>query len=108
MKPAKDKVGFFGLDVYCLWESMSEVMPLLKGAGNSVVRAAQKVQDCFKPYSADAQEYALAVANLKDDCRAETSQFWRTIQKITEGKPAKDEADFVMEQNALVALNGER
>lgn len=107
-KAAKDKVGFFGLDVYCLWESMSEVMPYLRGAETSVVKAANKVHDCFKPYSADAQEYAVAVANLKDDCRAETNRFWRSIQKLSDDKTTKNEADFVMEQNALVALNGER
>lgn len=107
-KSANDKVGFFGLDVYCMWESMSEVMPYLEGAETSVVKAAQKVHNCFQPYSADAQDYAIAVANMKDDCRAETNRFWRSIKKFTEGKPTRNEADFVMEQNALVALNGER
>jgi erythromycin esterase-like protein len=107
-KPAADKVGFFGMDVYCLWESMTEVMPYLQGAESSVVKAAQKVHSCFKPYSADAQQYALAVANLEDDCRSETSRFWRSVQKFTEDKPAANEKNFVLQQNALVALNGER
>ena len=107
-KPAKDKVGFFGLDVYCLWESMAEVMPYLPASEPSVLKAAEKVHKCFQPYNADAQEYALAVANLEEDCRTETSRFWRSVQKITEKKAERNEGDFVMEQNALVALNGER
>ncbi len=83
-------------------------MPYLKEAGPSIVKAANKVHDCFQPYNADAQQYALAVANLEDGCRTETSRFWRSVQKLTEEKTAKTESDFVMEQNALVALNGER
>ncbi len=107
-KAAKDKVGFFGLDVYCLWESMTEVMPYLRTSEPSVLKAAEKVHKCFQPYSADAQQYALAIANLEDDCHTETSRFWRSVHKITGKKAERNEGDFVMEQNALVALNGER
>lgn len=82
-KSEKDKVGFFGLDVYCPWESMTEVMPFLPASEPSVLKAAEKVHKCFQPYRADAQQYALAVANLDEDCRTETSQFWRSVQKIT-------------------------
>jgi hypothetical protein len=63
-KPTENKVGFFGLDVYCLWESMAELMPYIKEAEPSVVKAAQKVHACFQPFSTDAQEYAMAVAPL--------------------------------------------
>jgi erythromycin esterase-like protein len=107
-KPAENKIGFFGLDVYCLWESMTEVMPYLKGAEPNVLKAAQKVHSCFQPFNADAALYAQAVVNMESDCRTETSRFWGAVQKLTKDKPAKSEADFVMEQNALVALNGER
>ncbi|WP_247234433.1 erythromycin esterase family protein [Telluribacter sp. SYSU D00476] len=104
---ANNKIGFFGLDVYCLWESMTELMPYIQNADPKLVQAAQKVHQCFQPFSADAQQYAMAVANASADCRDETSRLWSTISKQGEGK-AKTEAQFVAEQNALVALNGER
>ncbi|MDB5193743.1 MAG: protein-L-isoaspartate O-methyltransferase [Segetibacter sp.] len=107
-KSANEKIGFFGLDVYCLWESMTEVMPYLPRNEAGVVKAAQKVQACFKPYNADAEKYALAVANQNEGCQVETNRFWRSVQKFTEDKRVKTEDHFVMEQNALVALNGER
>jgi erythromycin esterase len=59
---AQEKVGFFGLDVYCLWESMQELMPYIQG-NDSLTRMAQQVQQCFRPYSADPMQYAYAVAN---------------------------------------------
>lgn len=108
-KPDTAKVGFFGLDVYCLWESMTELMPYLKRAeaDASVLKVAKKVHQCFQPYSTDPQQYAMAVANASANCRTEVKRLWRSIRKRADGKP-KNEAHFVMEQNALVALNGER
>src|SRR5215211_875905 len=46
-KPATDKAGFYGLDVYCLWESMQELMPYIAG-NDSLTRMAQAVQQCFQ------------------------------------------------------------
>src|SRR5215203_7073122 len=101
---AVGKVGFYGLDVYCLWESMQELMPYIQG-NDSLMRMAQAVQQCFRPYSADAMEYAYAVANASADCRAQTQRLWQAVVNYTGA--AKTEAAFVMQQNALVALNGE-
>ncbi|WP_205502265.1 erythromycin esterase family protein [Rufibacter psychrotolerans] len=107
-KPAAQKVGFYGLDVYCLWESMTELMPHLQGDA-ALVKAARQVHQCFQPFSADAMQYAQAVANASANCRAETSRLWREVQKRSEATgAAKTEEQFVAEQNALVALNGER
>jgi erythromycin esterase len=107
-KSPDEKAGFFGLDVYCLWESMTELMPYLQEADPSLIRAAQKVHSCFQPFGADAQEYAVAVARSMANCQNETNQLWKWVQKSLENKPKKQEADFVAEQNVLVTLNAER
>ncbi|HEX8334109.1 MAG TPA: erythromycin esterase family protein [Segetibacter sp.] len=106
-KSEKSKIGFFGLDVYCLWESMTELTPYLKGKDAAVVNAAKKVHQCFQPYSSDPQDYAMAVANTDVSCRAETNRLYQTVRKITGGN-YENEDELVMEQNAAVALNGER
>lgn len=106
-KPAGDKVGFYGLDVYCLWESTTELMPYLQGADSSVINAAQGVRQCFQPFSSDAQDYGYAVANASANCRVQTTNLWNAITGITGNGTAKNEAHFVMQQNALVALNAE-
>ncbi|WP_084523904.1 erythromycin esterase family protein [Adhaeribacter aquaticus] len=106
--PANAKVGFFGLDVYCLWESMTELMPYIKN-NPDLTKAAREVHQCFQPYSADPIDYARAVVNASANCRAETNRLWKGIEnqeKTTGG--SKSEAQFVAEQNALVAYNGER
>jgi len=100
------KIGFYGLDVYCLWESMTELMPYLKGVDPSVQQAAIKVHSCFQPYSADAYQYAVAIRDASANCRGETNRLWQSVKKLT-GEMATNEREFVMQQNALVALNGE-
>jgi len=106
--PAASKVGFFGLDVYCIWESMTELMPYLQGEP-SLLQAAKEVHACFQPFSADPLQYAQAVANASANCRAETHRLWRAVQRQSEAAAtAKNEVQFVAEQHALVALNGER
>ncbi|WP_245652273.1 erythromycin esterase family protein [Rufibacter tibetensis] len=107
-KTAPEKVGFYGLDVYCLWESMTELMPYIKD-NPDLTKAARGVHKCFQPYSADAMQYAQAVANASANCRAQTARLWKEIRQQKPGESARQtEAQFVAEQNALVALNGER
>jgi erythromycin esterase-like protein len=107
-KDAKAKIGFYGLDVYCLWESMAEIMPYLPHTHSTLQQAAQKVHQCFQPYSADAVEYARAVMNTEATCRQETSRLWNTVEKLATSPALDDESRFVIQQNALVAYNGER
>jgi erythromycin esterase len=105
-RPAAGKAGFYGLDVYCLWESAQELMPYLQD-NDSLRQMAQQVQQCFRPFSADPGDYAYAVANASANCRQQTERLWQGIWNFTGRQTAKDEARFVMQQNALVALNGE-
>lgn len=100
------KVGFYGLDVYCLWESMQELMPYIQG-NDSLMRMAQDVRKCFQPFSADPMQYAYSVMNASENCRTQTQRLYQAILNYTGGKTATNEAHFVMQQNALVALNGE-
>jgi len=106
-KAPGDQVGFYGLDVYCLWESMQELMPYIQG-NDSLMRMAQQVQQCFRPYSTDPMEYAYAVANENANCRTQTEKLHRAVMSYTGGTAATTEANFVMQQNTLVAFNGEQ
>lgn len=107
-KSEDEKVSFYGLDVYCLWESMQELIPYLPKTEKKAIRAARRVNNCFRPFTDDGQEYALAVAGASANCRTATYNLWKQIQEITPDGESKTEAHFVMEQNALVAKNAER
>lgn len=106
-KAPAQKSGFFGLDVYCLWESMQELLPHVQHNAELTAMASQ-VNKCFRPFSADPVQYAYAVAQASAACSTGTENLWQAVIKQTGNATPADEARFVMQQNALVALNGER
>lgn len=106
-KPANEKVGFYGLDVYCLWESYQELMPYLPPSDAGIIQASQQVRQCFSPFSADAQQYGYAVANASANCRSQATNLWNLILAKTGNATATSEPQFVMQQNALVVKNAE-
>jgi erythromycin esterase-like protein len=55
----RDKVGFYGLDVYSLWESFDEVLKYLENKDLKTKKAALDAFNCFEPYKR-GEEYARA------------------------------------------------
>src|SRR5207248_2426621 len=108
-RPEDEKVGFYGLDVYSLWDSLRAVMRYLKEKGDpAALAAARRAVRCFEPYGEDAQEYARATMLVPDACRDEAVALLRELRARV---PAADgdgrDAFFVAEQNALVVKNAE-
>src|SRR5690606_762682 len=72
-----------------------------------LTKMADQLRSCFRPYSADPIEYTMAVAAAAPTCTTTTRKLYQAIFKKTDGNTATNENDFVMQQNALVAYNGE-
>jgi len=51
-------VGFYGLDVYSLWESLYAVFDYLQEHHPDAFEIARKAMRCFEPYGEDPQRYA--------------------------------------------------
>jgi erythromycin esterase len=62
------KAGFYGLDVYSLWESLEAVIQYLRNNYPDAVHAAIRAYKCFEPYSRDVQEYAKASVFVPETC----------------------------------------
>jgi erythromycin esterase len=107
-KSGNEKIGFYGLDVYSLWDSLQEILGYLKKKDSTAITAARKAFRCFEPYSEDPQEYARAVAFVSPDCEAEVVNMLHTLRTKALGTGVVKESDFDAEQNALVAVNAER
>src|SRR3712207_2376227 len=56
--PEGERVGFYGLDVYSLWESMASVIEYLERVAPDAVEAAHRAYRCFEPFGEDVQEYS--------------------------------------------------
>jgi len=102
------QVGFYGLDVYSLWDSMRAVTEYLERIDPGLATAARRAYNCFEPYAEDAQDYARATALVPTSCEDETVAVLRAL-KLNERQFKEDghEAYFNAEQNALVARNAE-
>ena len=102
------QAGFYGLDVYSLWESMHAVVGYLESVDPALARAARMAYGCFEPYAEDAQQYARATAIVPTTCEREAVSVLGALRrKATEYSEDGRDAFFNAEQNALVAKNAE-
>jgi erythromycin esterase len=102
------RVGFYGLDVYSLWDSMRAVDRYLREVDPQLAHAARRAYACFDPYYEDAQEYARATALVPTSCEREAVSVLRALIGSRERLESDGrEGFFDAEQNALVARNAE-
>jgi erythromycin esterase len=108
------KVGFYGLDVYSLWESLDAVIQYLKKNYPDAMKSAIEAYRCFEPYGRDVEEYARATAFIPESCEDEVADMLIGIRHKAGGedddgqfKADGQEAHFNAEQNAVVAKNAE-
>jgi erythromycin esterase-like protein len=107
-QPEDAHVGFHGLDVYSLWDSMHAVVQYLETIDPDLARAARAAYRCFEPYGEDAQEYARATAIVPTSCEREAVAVLAALRrKSDESRDDGRDAYFNAEQNALVARNAE-
>ena len=111
-RPAQQQAGFYGLDVYSLWESLQEILRYVEKQGDGAQAAARQAFQCFEPYTDDPQEYARAVAFVSKDCEQEVTRLLADLRRqVTQHQFSSlptTETDFAAEQNGLVAVNAER
>ncbi|MDO8502626.1 MAG: erythromycin esterase family protein [Gemmatimonadaceae bacterium] len=106
--PAERQAGFYGLDVYSLWESMHVVLEYLEKMDPELARTARRAYACFEPYDEDAQEYARATTLVPTSCEDEAVSILRALRgRASEFRDDGPDAYFNAEQNALVARNAE-
>lgn len=103
------KIGFYGLDVYSLRESMASIIGYLKKNDPKTMQKAIKAMQCFEPYNADeGQSYARASRIVPELCEKEVIDLLVEIRNNIAQYNSDYENVFSAEQNALVAVNAER
>jgi erythromycin esterase len=106
--PMNKRVGFYGLDVYSLWESMETLFNYLKEKDPVALLSVQKAMDCFEPFNVkEGFSYAERSYGLSEGCRKEVRDLLLKIRQRMPLYNTDHEAVFSAEQNALVAKNAE-
>lgn len=107
-RPEDQKVGFYGLDVYSLWDSLYQVMDYLRRVTPEALPAARRALRCFEPYAEDARQYAVTTVLVPESCQEEAANLLREVRrKAPEYRSEGRDAHFVAEQNALVVKSAE-
>jgi erythromycin esterase len=109
-------VGFYGLDLYSLWESMEAIIQYLRKVDPSAIKNAIDAYNCFDPYNKDVEAYARATAFVPENCEDEVIEILTALKskytayRKTEGDILNDKEEeyFNAEQNAIVAKDAER
>nr|WP_238490803.1 erythromycin esterase family protein [Actinoplanes flavus] len=92
-----DRVGFHGLDVYSLWESMREILTWLREHDPDLVPAALDAYRCFEPYNEDPNAYGWATQLVPAACE----------DRVVTMLAAVRDRDFGLWQNAEVVAGAE-
>src|SRR5690606_24609240 len=105
--PQNKRVGFYGLDVYSLWESLEALMDYLSIHDQNPAEIAKRAIRCFEPYDHDEQQYARSQYRMSGSCH---DAVIRLLQELRNKAPMYDhdpEAALNMEQNAEIAVSAE-
>ncbi len=105
-RPEEEKAGFYGVDVYGIWESLDNLYNSLKDTNLVEALQATAVIDCFEPYNFNEQQYARAT--LKGgNCEKELKKLLSLVQSLVTSQTENQETLNLL-QNTLVAVNAEK
>ncbi|HJV46156.1 MAG TPA: erythromycin esterase family protein [Bacillota bacterium] len=107
-KSQQNKIGFYGLDVYSLWESMEEIIDHLKQTGSKDLELAIKAFSCFEPFEREGQAYGVSASFFSEDCENEVVELLNKLQEKRASYEGDSEEPLSTEINALVAVNAEQ
>lgn len=107
-RPAPRQVGFYGLDVYSLWDSLREIIAWLEQHAPEALPAALQAWQCFVPFHEDPHEYAWSTRIVPESCEPDVVALLAEVRRRTLGRTAEDPGAFTAALNAMVAADAER
>lgn len=107
-RPQNQKAGFYGLDIYNLWESLLILLDYLEKTDPEAAEKAKSAARCFEPYGYDRMgEYARSTRLTPAGCEDEVVGLLSEIVASAPKYDSDPEAEFTLEQNTRVAVNAE-
>jgi len=102
----KNKTGFYGLDMYSLWESLEMLIGYLQKTDPDAAAIAEKAMYCFDLFGKDEQEYAQHAVSAP--CKDEAIELLQEIRRKAKSYDHDPEAALNTEQNARIAVEAEK
>jgi erythromycin esterase-like protein len=78
-RPEEERAGFYGIDVYSLWDSMYGLVEWLREHEPEHVETAAQALRCFEPFGEDGAEYAFASRFAPTSCEQAAVDLLRSL-----------------------------
>ena len=102
------KVGFYGLDVYSLWESLQVIISYLENSYPEAAALAKDAYKCFEPYGENVENYAVKSRLVPESYEEEVVKLLTDVRRKIESFNTDPEGGLNAEQNAAVMVNAEK
>jgi erythromycin esterase-like protein len=112
-RPAGERAGFYGLDLYSLFASIEAVIGYLEKVDPDAAQRARRRYACFDHFAEKTRAHGHAAAGITESCEREVVAQLVELRRrarecaLRDGRIVEDEC-FHVEQNARLALNAER
>lgn len=106
-KDLKNQIGFYGLDVYSLWESMDIMVDYLEKEDPDTAKLAKNAFMCFEPFK-ERDSYASVFSSSRPGCKDEVIKLLKEVRENAHKYNSEEEADLNAEINSLVMANAEK
>jgi erythromycin esterase-like protein len=107
--PRDKQAGFYGLDVYSLWESLDSIISYLDKVDRNAKETAMKAFRCFEPYNdKEGTTYAHATQFMTRTCEKDVLTLLMEIMRKLPQYNTDHEAVLSAEQNAHVIADAEK
>jgi erythromycin esterase len=102
-----DQAGFYGLDVYSLFESIEEVLKQCEKLSPTLAAKIRDRYECFEAFNRDERFYAKSLSNFPEGCEDEVLNNLRDLLQLRVDKIRQSESLFDAQQNARIVANAE-
>ncbi|MDG0817402.1 erythromycin esterase family protein [Bdellovibrio svalbardensis] len=102
------QAGFYGLDVYSLFESMDYVMAYTKQVDTGLAKEIKSNYSCFEPFRKNEKAYAKFLMEFEEGCKGEVMESLQKMLRLRVEKINTAHRDlFNAQQNARIVKNAE-
>ncbi len=101
------KAGFFGLDVYSLFDSIEEVLKYVQKFEPDLVDKISQLYSCFDPFNSNEVAYAKSLVRYPEGCEKEVVGALKHLLEERVTRTSDSESLFSAQQNARIIAGAE-
>ena len=104
----KKEIGFYGLDIYSMFDSIDQVISLLRKINPGLALKAEKYYSCLHSFDRDEMNYARELFKAPEGCKSEVISVLRELIEKKMLEQTKNQSElFQIIQNAKIVANAE-